>query len=57
MCVCSLSAIAGKLSPGSDRSGIQVLEADTFKLQAFRAPTGEPREKHAPGCVEWLDCQ
>eukprot|EP00047_Mylnosiga_fluctuans_P006814 m.249285 g.249285 ORF g.249285 m.249285 type:complete len:136 (+) comp16060_c0_seq1:96-503(+) len=36
----SLSAIAGKLSPGADRSGIHVLEADTFRLQSYRAPTG-----------------
>eukprot|EP00048_Salpingoeca_helianthica_P002115 m.54627 g.54627 ORF g.54627 m.54627 type:complete len:134 (-) comp11912_c2_seq1:60-461(-) len=36
----SLSVIAGKISPAADRSGIHVLEADTFKLQSFRAPTG-----------------
>ena len=36
----SLSAIAGKLSPAADRSGMQVMEADTFRLQSYRAPTG-----------------
>ena len=35
-----LSAIAGQLSPGENRSGIQSLEADTFKLQSFMPLTG-----------------
>eukprot|EP00041_Stephanoeca_diplocostata_P003340 m.33688 g.33688 ORF g.33688 m.33688 type:complete len:145 (-) comp14249_c0_seq1:156-590(-) len=36
----SLSAIAGQLSPGTDNSGIQLLESDTFKLQSFQPLTG-----------------
>jgi hypothetical protein len=40
-----LSAIAGQLSPGLDSSGIQVLEADTFKLQSFVSVTGECTEE------------
>ena len=35
-----LSAIGGKLSPAGDRSGIHVLDTDTFRLQSFRSPTG-----------------
>eukprot|EP00035_Acanthoeca_spectabilis_P023058 m.447414 g.447414 ORF g.447414 m.447414 type:complete len:148 (+) comp19512_c0_seq1:179-622(+) len=35
-----LSAIAGQLSPGTDNSGIQILESDTFKLQSFMSLTG-----------------
>eukprot|EP00039_Didymoeca_costata_P019168 m.336495 g.336495 ORF g.336495 m.336495 type:complete len:144 (-) comp17868_c0_seq1:109-540(-) len=35
-----LSAIAGQLSPGMDNSGIQILEADTFKLNSFMPATG-----------------
>jgi len=35
-----LSAIAGQLSPGMDNSGMQTLEADTFKLHSFMPLTG-----------------
>jgi len=35
-----LSAIAGQLSPGTDNSGIQLLESDTFKFHSFMSLTG-----------------
>lgn len=36
-----LFAIASQLSPEPKSSGIQVLEADTFKLQCFQTLTGD----------------
>jgi len=35
-----LHAITGNLSPSGSSSGIEILEADTFKLQCFQTPTG-----------------
>lgn len=35
-----LFAIASQLSPEPKSSGIQILEADTFKLQCFQTLTG-----------------
>lgn len=35
-----LFAIASQLSPEPKSSGIEILEADTFKLYCFQTPTG-----------------
>eukprot|EP00042_Codosiga_hollandica_P042672 m.394985 g.394985 ORF g.394985 m.394985 type:complete len:132 (-) comp56382_c0_seq2:2196-2591(-) len=35
-----ISAIAGQLSPSTNNSGIQWMEADTFKLYCYRSHTG-----------------
>lgn len=35
-----LHAITSNLSPTGSSSGIEILEAETFKLQCFQTPTG-----------------
>ena len=35
-----MHAIAGNLTPVGPRTGIETLEADTFRLECFQTPTG-----------------
>lgn len=42
----SLFAIASQLSPELKSSGIEILEADTFKLHCFQTLTGMPLLLH-----------
>lgn len=41
-----LFAIASQLSPEPKSSGIEILEADTFKLQCFQTLTGNKHCRH-----------
>mmetsp|Transcript_1207 Transcript_1207/g.2629 ORF Transcript_1207/g.2629 Transcript_1207/m.2629 type:complete len:135 (-) Transcript_1207:128-532(-) len=36
----SMHAIAGRLTPAGAPTGIETVEADTFRLQCFQTPTG-----------------
>jgi hypothetical protein len=56
----SMYAITSELSPapgptGGSSSGIQILQADTFKLQSFQTPTGSTNAKKKER--KWEKCE
>ena len=49
----SIHAIASRISPVPGSSGVEVIEAETFKMTCLQTPTGAWLEPRPPRCFAW----